>query len=98
MASEPGETVAARSTHSTRRTAAHEETARANRSWWDDAADWYLDEHGSFLGDTGFVWCPEGLSEDEAQLLGDVAGRAVLEAKAVRPAPRGVGTAHPPPL
>jgi len=55
------------------------ESARAQRSWWDAQADAYLDEHGAFLGDARFVWGPEGLSEADAHLLGDVAGRRVLE-------------------
>lgn len=63
----------------TRRAAADEETRRANRGWWDGAADWYQGEHGDFLRDTGFVWCPEGLDEASAQLLGPVEGRRVLE-------------------
>jgi len=55
------------------------ESERANRLWWDaDAAD-YQAEHGGFLGDVSFVWCPEALTEDQAQLLGPVHGRAVLE-------------------
>lgn len=66
-------------TRSTRRDAGPAESSRASRSWWDaDAVD-YLAEHGAFLGDTRFVWCPEGLEEDEAHLLGEVAGRRVLE-------------------
>jgi SAM-dependent methyltransferase len=52
---------------------------RANRGWWDAAADDYQAEHGSFLRDAGFVWCPEGLDEADARLLGDVHGRRVLE-------------------
>ena len=67
----------------TRRTVDQAESARANRSWWDAEAAAYLEEHGSFLGPSrgaaGFVWGPEGLTEDEAGLLGDVAGAAVLE-------------------
>lgn len=55
------------------------ETVRANRAWWDRAADWYQAEHGEFLRDDGFVWCPEGLDEADARLLGPVAGRLVLE-------------------
>jgi len=62
-----------------RRAASHDESVRANRSWWDASADGYLDEHGAFLGDARFVWGPEGLSEATAGLLGDVAGRRVLE-------------------
>ncbi|WP_222193617.1 class I SAM-dependent methyltransferase [Modestobacter italicus] len=63
----------------TRRRAGAAESARANRGWWDAAAPAYLAEHGSDLGDTDFLWCPEGLREAEAHLLGDVAGRRVLE-------------------
>lgn len=55
------------------------ESARAQRSWWDAAADDYAAEHGDFLGDSDFVWGPEGLTEDEAGLLGPVDGRRVLE-------------------
>lgn len=54
-------------------------TARANRSWWDAAADEYHAEHGEFLGVADFVWCPERLREQDARLLGDVSGRRVLE-------------------
>ena len=54
-------------------------TARANRAWWDHVADDYQAEHGQFLGDARFVWCPEGLDEAEAGLLGAVEGRAALE-------------------
>src|SRR5689334_4339932 len=54
-------------------------TVRANRRWWDDDADDYHAEHGAFLGDADFVWCPERLREQDARLLGDVAGRDVLE-------------------
>jgi SAM-dependent methyltransferase len=49
----------------------------ANRSWWDSEADDYQAEHGAFLaGPSGdpaaadFVWCPEGLREEDAKLLG----------------------------
>ncbi|MBE7700461.1 class I SAM-dependent methyltransferase [Oerskovia sp. Sa1BUA8] len=51
----------------------------AGRSWWDANAEEYLDEHGDFLGAVDFCWCPEGLRESEAHLLGDLAGRRVLE-------------------
>ena len=54
-------------------------TRRAVRAWWDEVATWYQNEHGEFLGDADFVWCPERLREAEAHLLGDVAGRSVLE-------------------
>jgi SAM-dependent methyltransferase len=50
------------------------ESARASRRWWDaDAADYHR-EHGAFLGESDFVWCPEGLREESAQLLGPPAG------------------------
>jgi SAM-dependent methyltransferase len=52
---------------------------RASRRSWDDWADGYQAEHGDFLRDAGFVWCPEGVDEAEVRLLGDVAGRDVLE-------------------
>jgi SAM-dependent methyltransferase len=63
----------------TRRPAGRAESVRANRRWWDAAAPAYLAEHGADLGDVDFLWCPEGLREGEARLLGDVAGRRVLE-------------------
>ena len=62
-----------------RRPAGSAESARANRRWWDAAAPAYLAEHGDDLGDVDFLWGPEGLREAEAHLLGDVAGRRVLE-------------------
>jgi len=52
---------------------------RATRQWWDAEADDYQAEHGAFLGDVDLLWCPEGLREADAQLLGDVAGARVLE-------------------
>jgi len=55
------------------------ESVRANRLWWDAAAPAYLAEHGEDLGDVDFLWCPEGLREADAALLGDVAGHRVLE-------------------
>jgi len=55
------------------------EGGRASRGWWDANADEYLDEHGDFLGAVDFCWCPEGLRERDAALLGDVDGRRVLE-------------------
>ena len=39
------------------------ESQRANRRWWDADADDYHAEHGAFLGDVDFVWCPENLRE-----------------------------------
>jgi ubiquinone/menaquinone biosynthesis C-methylase UbiE len=63
----------------TRRDVTSTENRRASRWWWDSDADAYQAEHGAFLGDVDFVWCPEGLREAEAHLLGEVAGRRVLE-------------------
>jgi SAM-dependent methyltransferase len=63
----------------TRRAAGPAESARANRGWWDAAAPAYLAEHGGDLGDADFLWCPEGLREADAHLLGDVTGRRALE-------------------
>jgi SAM-dependent methyltransferase len=60
------------------RPAGADESARANRDWWDREADDYLAEHGDFLADR-LVWGPEGLDESAARLLGEVRGRSVLE-------------------
>ncbi|MFE0458717.1 class I SAM-dependent methyltransferase [Kitasatospora sp. NPDC058965] len=65
-----------------RRPAAVEESSRASRQWWDRNADEYQEEHGSFLGDDRFTWCPEGLDEERARLLGpagSLTGLDVLE-------------------
>lgn len=55
----------------------------ANRRWWDADAENYHDEHGAFLGaesaDGDFLWCPEGLREEDVRLLGEIADRDVLE-------------------
>lgn len=51
----------------------------ASRAWWDADADDYQVEHGDFLGTADFVWCPEGLREADARLLGEVAGTDALE-------------------
>jgi SAM-dependent methyltransferase len=62
-----------------RRTVGSAESERASRAWWDaDAAD-YLAEHARDIGDAEFVWCPEGLHEAEAGLLGEVRDKRVLE-------------------
>lgn len=63
----------------THRAAGPQESARANRRWWDASAEDYAAEHGDFLGDADLLWCPEGLREADARLLGDVRGRDVLE-------------------
>ncbi|UNX56169.1 class I SAM-dependent methyltransferase [Georgenia sp. TF02-10] len=56
--------------------------ARANAGWWSAAAGDYLAEHGDFLGAADFCWCPEGLRESDAHLLGPLdrlRGTRVLE-------------------
>ena len=81
-ASHQPETGADAEPEATRRDADVTESARANRGWWDRNADEYQVEHGTFLGDDRFVWCPEGLDEVEAELLGppeDLKGKDVLE-------------------
>ncbi|MGH3440179.1 MAG: class I SAM-dependent methyltransferase, partial [Sciscionella sp.] len=55
------------------------ESVIANRAWWDADADEYQSEHGGFLGVADFVWCPEGVREAAAGLLGEVSGAMVLE-------------------
>ncbi len=51
----------------------------AARKWWDSDAEAYWQAHGEFLGTADFIWCPEGLNEATAGLLGPVAGADVLE-------------------
>ncbi|HEX2357598.1 MAG TPA: class I SAM-dependent methyltransferase [Micromonosporaceae bacterium] len=63
----------------TRRPVTDAESRGASRGWWDADADSYQREHGDFLGDVDLVWCPEGLREADARLLGEVRGRRVLE-------------------
>ncbi|WP_243653231.1 class I SAM-dependent methyltransferase [Pseudonocardia endophytica] len=65
-----------------RRAVSSAESERASRAWWDADADDYLDEHARDIGETAFVWCPENLREDDAQLLGapdELRGKRVLE-------------------
>jgi SAM-dependent methyltransferase len=62
-----------------RRPVSEAETLRANRRDWDVYADEYQATHGEFLGDVRFIWSPEGVDEADAGVLGDVAGRDVLE-------------------
>ena len=65
-----------------RRQVGPDETAHANRSWWDAEAVDYHGEHGAFLGAADFVWGPEGLREADVQYLGataDLRGLTVLE-------------------
>jgi SAM-dependent methyltransferase len=48
---------------------------RASKRWWD--------AHAEFLGvdspDGEFIWCPEGMHEGDYRLLGDIAGKTILE-------------------
>jgi len=54
------------------------ESVLAGRTWWNDNAAQYRAEHGADL--TGrLTWGPEQLDEEQAGLLGPVAGRRVLE-------------------
>lgn len=62
-----------------RRPVGSAESVAANSAWWDADADDYHAEHGEFLGVVDFVWCPEGLREAQARLLGEVGGRRVIE-------------------
>jgi SAM-dependent methyltransferase len=62
-----------------RRSVGAAESVAANSAWWDADADDYHVEHGEFLGIADFMWCPEGVREADAKLLGDVRGRRVLE-------------------
>ena len=55
------------------------EARGTGRRWWDGHAEEYLEEHGAFIGPDDFLWCPEGLRESEARLLGEVRGRTVVE-------------------
>jgi SAM-dependent methyltransferase len=54
------------------------ESVRGNRSWWDAEAPAYRAEHADHLSGR-LVWGPEGLDEEQAGLLGEVAGRWVVE-------------------
>jgi SAM-dependent methyltransferase len=62
-----------------RRAVTEAESRRANGPDWDRYADEYQATHGEFLGDIGFVWGPEGHTEAELGVLGDIAGLDVLE-------------------
>ncbi|HNA98143.1 MAG TPA: class I SAM-dependent methyltransferase [Marmoricola sp.] len=55
------------------------ESVRINAADWDRYADEYQATHGQFLGDMGFLWGPEGVREDHLGVLGEVAGRRILE-------------------
>ena len=62
-----------------RRPVDERESRLANGPDWDRYSDEYQATHGPFLGDVGFVWGPEGLTEERAGVLGEVAGKDVLE-------------------
>ncbi len=65
--------------YSDRRAVSETESRRANGPDWDRYADEYQATHGPFLGDIGFIWGPEGVTEESLRVLGDLAGRQVLE-------------------
>src|SRR5690349_30420 len=60
------------------RPAGANESVRGNRSWWDAEAPIYRAEHEDHLAGR-LVWGPEGLDEAQAGLLGDLAGRSIVE-------------------
>ncbi|RJQ72763.1 class I SAM-dependent methyltransferase [Pseudonocardiaceae bacterium YIM PH 21723] len=62
-----------------KQTVTPQESRSASRVWWDADADDYQAEHGDFLGDAEFMWCPERLREEDVQLLGDVRDQRILE-------------------
>ena len=62
-----------------RRDAGADETRRANAAFWDAYAPGYQVDHAADLETGAFVWCPEGAREDDLGLLGDLAGRRVLD-------------------
>ena len=61
-----------------RRAVDEAESRRANGPDWDRYADEYQATHGDFLGDAGFLWGPEGHTEDTLGVLGEVAGKDVI--------------------
>jgi SAM-dependent methyltransferase len=76
---EPDTSHAPARVHVERRPVDEAESRRANGPDWDRYADEYQATHGEFLGDVGFVWGPEGVTEAEAGVLGPLDGRDVLE-------------------
>ena len=74
---DPGQTQPG--VHAVRRSTSEDESRRANRADWDRYSDEYQATHGDFLGDIGFVWGPEGHTEAELGVLGEIVGRDVLE-------------------
>lgn len=53
--------------------------ASANRSHWDRASDAYQARHGAQLARNPRAWGVWGIPEDELCILGDVAGKDILE-------------------
>jgi SAM-dependent methyltransferase len=59
-----------------------QQSAAANRRWWDAEADSYLHQHAAALGTVNWLWGPEGWGEDDLQLFGapgNLAGQRALE-------------------
>ncbi len=54
-----------------------EQARLANQRWWNFDAEQYHQAHPEYL--SSFYWCPEMLSEQQAQLLGDCSNQRVLE-------------------
>ncbi|HET8862276.1 MAG TPA: class I SAM-dependent methyltransferase [Solirubrobacterales bacterium] len=63
----------------TPRDAGLSEHARRNRAAWNADADDYQAQHGQQLAGDGRAWGTWGLPESELQVLGEVAGRDILE-------------------
>ena len=61
------------------------ESVSAGRRWWDADAAAYQAEHGEFLGDADFVWCPEGLREAFANLYAELAQERMAHELKVMP-------------
>lgn len=61
-----------------RRRTGQEATLAANRAWWDAEAETYYAEHGAFLGDQVLTWGPEGWTEEDLGLLGELTPRTRL--------------------
>ncbi len=55
------------------------DTSRKNRAMWNATSDAYQAQHGPQLDRKALAWGVWGLPEAELQVLGDVAGRDVLE-------------------
>lgn len=62
-----------------RRAVDEAESRAANGPDWDRYADEYQATHGEYLGDAGFVWGPEGWTEEDLAILGDVRDLDTLE-------------------